>query len=58
MSEAKAVEKKVINVKQFPSDLWDNFQWAAKKKFGHGGGLKALEQAVKLWMGKNKEFQR
>ena len=54
--EIKPVVMKPTAVKSFDADLWNSLQAAGRKKFGHGGGKKALEQAIRAWLRKNKEM--
>ena len=54
--ETKPVTMKPIAVKDFDADLWNSLQAAGRKKFGYGGGTKALEQAIRAWLRKNKDY--
>jgi len=52
--KAKTIILKPIAVKDFDADLWNSLQAAGRKKFGYGGGTKALEQAIRMWLRKNR----
>jgi len=48
--------RKTIEV---PDGLWREFEIEAVKKFGHYGAIKkAIEEAIKLWLEKQKEKEQ
>ena len=55
--EIKPATLRPIAVKSFDADLWNSLQAAGRKKFGYGGGTKALEQAIRMWLRKNRSAE-
>jgi len=54
MSEDKKEQRKPIAIRNVTTDLWIDFQAAARKRYGYGGTAKAFEQALMAWIRKNK----